>query len=39
MENPFTTSPYVSKSLFCDREEELNTLCQYIEAGSNISAF
>lgn len=37
MENPFTTSPYVSKSLFCDREEELNTLCQYIEAGSNIT--
>ena len=37
MENPFALIPYISKSTFCDREKELQLICDYIQNGSNIS--
>ena len=37
MENPFVLIPYLSKSTFCDREKELQIICDYIQNGSNIS--
>ena len=37
MENPFVLIPYLSKSTFCDRKNELQMICDYIQNGSNIS--
>ena len=37
MENPFALVPYVSKELFCDREEEIKTIIKYLQNGSNIT--
>ena len=37
MENPFVLIPYLSKSTFCDRKEELRIICDYIQNASNIS--
>ena len=37
MDNPFSLVPYVSKELFCDRENETKTILEYIFNGSNIT--
>ena len=37
MNNPFSLVPYLSKSTFCDREKEVQLLCEYIQNGSNIT--
>ncbi len=37
MENPFILLPYVNKELFCDREQELNTLLGYVQNHNNIT--
>lgn len=37
MLNPFISRGYISKELFCDRQNELNTLIEYIENGSDIT--
>lgn len=37
MENPFTLVPYISKELFCDRENETQTLLEYLLNGSNVT--
>ena len=37
MENPFALVPYVSKELFCDREEETKTIIEYLRNGSNVT--
>ena len=37
MENPFVLIPNLSKSTFCDRKNELQMICDYIQNGSNIS--
>ena len=35
--NPFILTPYLSKDLFCDREEETEKLIAYLESGRNIT--
>jgi AAA+ ATPase superfamily predicted ATPase len=35
--NPFSLNTYVSKELFCDREEELKTLCSCCQNGINMT--
>mgnify|MGYP002624204358 FL=1 len=37
MENPFALVPYVSKDLFCDREQETETVLEYLLNGSNVT--
>ena len=37
MENPFALVPYVSKDLFCDREQETKTILEYLLNGSNVT--
>lgn len=37
MENPFALVPYVSKDLFCDREQETQTVLEYLLNGSNVT--
>ena len=37
MENPFALVPYVSKDLFCDREQETKTVLEYLLNGSNVT--
>ena len=37
MDNPFSLVPYVSKELFCDRENETKTIFEYLMNGSNIT--
>lgn len=37
MENPFVLLPYVSKELFCDREQELELLLGYIQNHNNVT--
>ena len=37
MDNPFVLVPYVSKELFCDRENETATLVEYLANGSNVT--
>lgn len=37
MNNPFSLVPYVSKELFCDRENETKTIFEYLMNGSNIT--
>ena len=37
MNNPFSLVPYVSKELFCDRENETKTILEYLMNGSNIT--
>ena len=37
MENPFALVPYVSKDLFCDREQETKTVLDYLLNGSNVT--
>ena len=37
MENPFALVPYVSKELFCDREQETKTVLDYLLNGSNVT--
>lgn len=35
--NPFVLQPYVSKDLFCDREQEVRDIISYLDSGANIS--
>ena len=37
MKNPFVLVPYVSKELFCDRENEIVTIMDYLLNGSNVT--
>lgn len=37
MENPFALIPYISKELFCNREEETKTIIDYLQNGSNVT--
>lgn len=37
MKNPFVLVPYVSKELFCDRENETVTIIDYLLNGSNLT--
>ena len=37
MNNPFVLEPYVSKELFCDREEELSRLLACLQNGRNVT--
>ena len=35
--NPFILTPYLSRDLFCDREEETEKLIDYLESGRNVT--
>ena len=35
--NPFVLQPYVSKDLFCDREQEVRDIISYLDSGANVS--
>lgn len=35
--NPFILTPYLSRGLFCDREEETEKLIDYLESGRNVT--
>jgi AAA+ ATPase superfamily predicted ATPase len=35
--NPFPTENYISKRYFCDREQEIRTIVQKLENGSNLT--
>lgn len=35
--NPFILTPYVPKELFCDREQETNTIIEYVTNGGNVT--
>ncbi len=37
MNNPFVLQPYVSKSLFCDRMQEMHDIINFLENGANVS--
>lgn len=37
MENPFTLQPYVSRELFCDRDEESKNILSSLTNGRNIT--
>jgi hypothetical protein len=37
MNNPFILQPYHSKSLFCDRQQELSSLLGYVQNNVNIT--
>jgi len=35
--NPFVLQPYVSRELFCDRQEEMNEIISHITNGANVT--
>ena len=35
--NPFMLTPHVPESLFCDREQETQTVIDYVNNGDNVT--